>query len=68
MTFAVMLRPVGRADYVAAGHIALAATPARGASLSFTWDGRTVSGTVDALVIPPGCEENCIGTAFVTEA
>ncbi len=67
-TFAVMLRAAGRADYVAAGHVALPAAPARGAAIAFAQGGRTIAATVDALVIPPGCEENCIGTVFVSEA
>jgi hypothetical protein len=66
-TFAVMLRPAGRADYVTAGHVALAEAPARGAAIAIAHDGRTIAATVNALVIPPGCEENCIGTVFVSE-
>jgi len=47
--------------------MALAGTPARGAEIAIEHAGRTVSATVDALFIPPGCEENCVGTVFVTE-
>ena len=45
-----------------------AAAPARGQAIEFAYGGRSVRGTVDALFIPPGCEENCIGTVFVSEA
>jgi hypothetical protein len=31
-------------------------------------DGRKLRGFVEAVFIPPGCEENCIGTVFLTEA
>jgi hypothetical protein len=31
-------------------------------------DGRKLSGLVEAIFIPPGCEENCIGTVFLAEA
>jgi hypothetical protein len=65
--FAVMFRAKGTPGYVTAGHVALAAAPQRGAAIEFARDGRTVQGTVDALFIPPGCEENCIGTVFVSE-
>ncbi len=68
VTFAVMLRANGTARYVAAGHVPLTAAPACGQVIEFAHGGRPVRGTVDALVIPPGCEENCIGTVFVSEA
>jgi hypothetical protein len=67
-TFAVMLRTKGSAGYVTAGHAALAAQPSRGETIELAHCGRSVRGTVDALFIPPGCEENCIGTLFVSEA
>ena len=66
-TFAVMLRAKDRVDYVTAGHISRAAAPSRGETIEFAWRRRSVRGIVDALVIPPGCEENCIGTVFVSE-
>jgi hypothetical protein len=31
-------------------------------------DGRKLRGFVEAIFIPPGCEENCIGTVFLAEA
>ena len=65
--FAIMLRPRGSVDYKPAGHAQLEGAPRRGTSIAFERDADWVRGTVDAVFIPPGCEENCIGTVFVTE-
>jgi hypothetical protein len=67
LVFAVMLRSHGAADYQPVGNRELETAPARGTAIAFDRDGRTVRGTVAAIFIPPGCEENCIGTVFVSE-
>jgi hypothetical protein len=67
LTYTIMLRSRGGADYKPAGHAQLEAAPLRGTFIAFERDGLTIRGTVDAVFIPPGCEENCIGTVFVSE-
>jgi hypothetical protein len=42
--------------------------PPRGSIIEVTCDGRKLRGSVEAVFIPPGCEENCIGTVFLAEA
>ncbi|HUB96842.1 MAG TPA: hypothetical protein VL993_13050 [Stellaceae bacterium] len=67
-SFAIMLKSKGTADYKAVGHVLLEAPPRRGDPFVFDLDGRAVRGTVEAIFIPPGCEEACKGTMFVSEA
>jgi hypothetical protein len=67
LTYAIFLRSRGTSDYKPAGHVPLAAAPARGEALAFERDGSAVHGVVDEIFIPPGCEENCIATVFVSE-
>jgi hypothetical protein len=67
LTYTIMLKSRGNVDYKPAGHAPLAATPQRGTTIAFEHDGNTMRATVDAVFIPPGCEENCIGTVFVSE-
>jgi hypothetical protein len=62
-----MLKSRGTVDYRPAGHVELEAAPQRGTTIAFEHDGTMMRGTVDAVFIPPGCEENCIGTMFVSE-
>lgn len=66
-TFQVMLRIHGAADFKRAGAARLDAMPVRGAVIEVSCDGRMLRGVVDAVFIPPGCEENCIGTVFLSE-
>jgi hypothetical protein len=65
--FSIMLKPRGAADYRPGGNTLLVTTPTRGADIAFDRQGGTVRGIVDAVFIPPGREENCISTVFVTE-
>jgi hypothetical protein len=65
--FTIMVRASGAAAYVAASRCALEAAPARGEAINLTLEGRTIRGVVDELFIPPGCEEHCVGTVFVSE-
>jgi hypothetical protein len=67
-TFAVMARPKGAQAYAPAGHVALRATPARGQMVTLERAGRAIAAIVDQVFIPPGCEENCTGTLFVSDA
>lgn len=64
--FQVMLRPRGAADFKRVGLARLAAVPVRGAVLEVSCAGEVLRGVVDALFIPPGCEENCVGTVFLS--
>lgn len=66
-TYHIMLRPTGAADFRRAGSVRLAAQPPQGARLDVEEDGRKRRGIVEAVFIPPGCEENCIGTIFLAE-
>lgn len=66
-TFTIMLRARGEADFKRAGAAPLARSPVQGAVIEIALEGRTIRGIVDALFIPPGCEENCVGTVFVSE-
>lgn len=68
IAFTVMLRPKGTAGYAVAGRCVLATMPSRGQLISASHEGRLIRGTIDELFIPPGCEEHCIGTVFVSEA
>lgn len=65
--FQVMLRPRGAADFKRVGPAWLAAVPVRGALLEVSCAGAVLRGVVDAIFIPPGCEENCLGTVFLSE-
>lgn len=67
-TYHVMLRATGAADFRRAGTVRLAAQPPRGSLIEVEDEGRKRRGLVEAVFIPPGCEENCIGTIFLAEA
>jgi len=60
-----MLRAAGAPDFKPAGEATLAALPAQGAVLEIARSGGRIRGTVEAIFIPPGCEEHCIATVFV---
>jgi len=67
-TYHIMLRAGGAADFRRAGSVRLAAQPARGTMVEIDCEGRRLRGLVEAVFVPPGCEENCIGTLFLAEA
>jgi hypothetical protein len=67
-TYHIMLRASGAADFRRAGSVQLEAQPPRGSVIDVNCDGRTLRGFVEAVFIPPGCEEDCIGTIFLAEA
>lgn len=67
-SYQIMLRTHGTADFKRVGAARLAAQPARGAVIDVECAGRQLRGVVDAVFIPPGCEENCVGTIFLSEA
>jgi hypothetical protein len=67
LTYSIFLRSRGALDYTPAGHLPLATAPSRGGVIAFERDGNAVCGTVDEVFVPPGCEENCIATLFVSE-
>jgi len=67
-TYHIMLRARGAPDFRRAGSVRLDAQPPRGSIIEVHRAGRPLRGLVEAVFIPPGCEENCIGTLFVAEA
>jgi hypothetical protein len=67
LTFTIMLRTRDAVDFKHAGVAILAAMPQQGGTLDVTIEGRAIRGIVDALFVPPGCEENCVGTVFLSE-
>jgi hypothetical protein len=67
-TYHIMLRARDEVDFRRAGSVRLAAQPPRGTVIEVECDSRKLRGFVEAIFIPPGCEENCIGTVFLAEA
>lgn len=67
-SYQIMLRAHGAADFTRVGAASLAAQPVRGAVIEVDCGGRKLRGVVDALFIPPGCDENCVGTIFLSES
>jgi hypothetical protein len=67
-TYHIMLRTREAVDFRRAGSVRLATQPPRGTVIEVESDGRKLRGFVEAIFIPPGCEENCIGTVFLVEA
>jgi hypothetical protein len=67
-TYHIMLRARGTADFRRAGSVRLETQPPRGTMIEVESEGRKLRGFVEAIFIPPGCEENCIGTVFLAEA
>jgi len=67
-TYHIMLRANGAADFRRAGSVRLEAQAPRGSVIEVDCEGRTLRGFVEAVLIPPGCEDNCIGTVFLVEA
>jgi hypothetical protein len=66
-TYHIMLRTKDAADFRRAGAIRLDSQPPQGTALDIEYDGRALRGLIEAVFIPPGCEENCIGTLFLAE-
>jgi hypothetical protein len=67
-SYQIMLRAHGAADFKRIGAARLAAQPVRGTVIEVECDGGKRRGVVDAIFIPPGCEENCVGTVFLSES
>jgi hypothetical protein len=67
-TYHIMLRSRDAADFRRAGSVRLEAQPPRGSIMEVSCEGRRLRGFVEAVFIPPGCEENCVGTVFLAEA
>jgi hypothetical protein len=67
-TYHIMLRARDAADFRRVGSVRLETQPPRGTVIEVECDGRKLRGFVEAIFIPPGCEENCIGTVFLAEA
>lgn len=66
-SYHVMLRAAGATDFHRAGVAQLDAAPRQGSVIELSCDGRALRGLVEAVFIPPGCEENCVGTIFLAE-
>lgn len=67
VTCHILLRAAGAADFKRAGSVRFDTLPAQGAVIEFLCNGQRLRGRVEAVMIPPGCEENCIGTVFLAE-
>lgn len=67
-SYQIMWRANGAADFKHAGPAQLANQPVRGAVIGVECSGRLLRGVVEAIFIPPGCEENCVGTVFLSES
>lgn len=67
VTCHILLRAAGAADFKRAGSVRFDALPAQGAIIEVVCEERRLRGRVEAVMIPPGCEENCIGTVFLAE-
>ncbi|HWE71989.1 MAG TPA: hypothetical protein VG328_02435 [Stellaceae bacterium] len=67
-TYHIMLRVRDGVDFRRAGSVRLATQPPRGTVIEVECEGCWLRGIVEAIFIPPGCEENCIGTVFLAEA
>jgi hypothetical protein len=67
-SYQILVRTSGAADFQRVGPARLAALPVRGAVIEVDCDGRKLRGVIDAIFIPPGCEENCVGTVFLSES
>lgn len=66
-TYHLMLRPRGATDFRRAGSVRLESQPPQGSIIEADYEGGKRRGIVEAVFIPPGCEENCIGTIFLAE-
>jgi hypothetical protein len=64
-TLKLMLREKGAADYRPCGLIEMPALPPRGAVVGIARAEGLLDAVVEAVFIPPGCEEHCIATVFV---
>ena len=67
-SYQILFRAAGDADFKRAGAARLGAQPRRGTMIEVDCGGRKLRGVVDAIFIPPGCEENCVGTVFLSES
>jgi hypothetical protein len=65
--FHILLCAGGATDFRRAGTAVLDTMPVRGAMIEVHCDGRELRGLIEAVIIPPGCEENCVGTVFLSE-
>ncbi|HEX3970309.1 MAG TPA: hypothetical protein VHX19_03245 [Stellaceae bacterium] len=67
-TYHIMLRVRDAVDFRRAGSLRFETQPPLGTVIEVECDGRKLRGSVEAILIPPGCEENCVGTVFLSEA
>ncbi len=66
-TYHLMLRARDAADFRRAGSLQFATVPPRGAIIELDRDGGKLHAVIEAIFIPPGCDENCVGTIFIAE-
>jgi hypothetical protein len=66
-TFNLLVMAKGDGHYRRAGQSSVPQELRPGAEIVVELEGRTIRGRVDQVYVPPGCEENCIGTLFVHE-
>jgi hypothetical protein len=67
-SYQIMWRASSAADFKRAGPALIPTQPVRGAMIEVECSGQLLRGVVDAIFIPPGCEENCVGTVFLSES
>lgn len=67
-SYQILFRAAGEADFKRAGAAYIPAPPERGMAIDVVCGDRKLRGVVEAIIIPPGCEENCVGTVFLSES
>jgi hypothetical protein len=65
--FNLLLMAKGTRHYANAGQKTLAEEPRSGMAMAVDLDRGTISGVVEQVHVPPGCDEHCIGTLFIRE-
>jgi hypothetical protein len=66
-SFHVLLRAAGAGDFKRAGTVRLETVPTQGSAIAIECEGRRLRGVVTTVIIPPGCDEHCVGTVFLEE-
>jgi len=68
ITYNLLVKATGGGHYVKAGQWTAPGAPHEKAEIELTLDGRALHGVIDQVYTPPGCDEHCIGTLFISEA
>ncbi len=65
--FNILVMPKTGAHYVKAGQKTMRAAPEVAAVIDLAWEGHALRVKVDHVYTPPGCDEHCIATLFLSE-